>query len=65
DSKNISVLDISISSILLAIEIAETYKTGGRDSLIAASLLENKIQEIYSHDMDFDKILLIKRIDPI
>jgi len=65
DSKNINVLDISTSSILFAFEIAEKYKTGGRGSLIAASLLENKIQEIYSHDSDFDKILLIKRIDPI
>jgi len=64
DSKNINVLDISTSSILFAFEIAEKYKTGGRDSLIAASLLENKIQEIYSHDSDFDKILLLKRIDP-
>ena len=65
DSKNINVLEISTSSILFAFEIAEKYKTGGRDSLIAASLLENKIQEIYSHDSDFDKIKLMKRIDPI
>ena len=65
DSKNLNVLDISTSSILFAFEIAEKYRTGGRDSLIAASLLENKIQEIYSHDSDFDKILLLKRIDPI
>jgi len=65
DSKNINVLDISTSSILFAFEIAEKYETGGRDSLIAASLLEKKIQEIYSHDSDFDKILLLKRIDPI
>ena len=65
DSKNISVLDISTSSILLAFEITEKYGTRERDSLIAANLLENKVQEIYSHDTDFDKILLIKRIDPI
>ena len=65
DSKNINVLTISTSSILLAFEIAEKYKTGGRDSLIAANLMENKIQEIYSHDSDFDKIRLMKRIDPI
>ncbi len=65
DSININVLDISTSSIILAFEISEKYRTGGRDSLIAASLLENKIQEIYSHDRDFDKILLIKRIEPI
>jgi predicted nucleic acid-binding protein len=65
DSRNINILDISTSSVLLAFEIAEKYGTGGRDSLIVASLLENKIQEIYSHDTDFDKILLIQRIDPI
>jgi predicted nucleic acid-binding protein len=65
DSTNINVLDISTSSILFGFEIAEKYRTGGRDSLIAASLLESKIQEIYSHDSDFDKIKLIKRIDPI
>jgi predicted nucleic acid-binding protein len=65
DSKNIDVLDVSVSSIILAFEIADKYKTGGRDSLIAASLLESNIQEIYSHDSDFDKIKLIKRIDPI
>jgi predicted nucleic acid-binding protein len=65
DSKNINVLDITTSSVLLAFEIAEEYKIGGRDSLIAASLIENNIQEIYSHDADFDKILVIKRIDPI
>ena len=56
---------VSTSSILLAFEIANKYKTGGRDSLIAASLLENNVQEIYSHDSDFDKIKLITRIDPI
>lgn len=65
DSENINVLEISVSTILLAFEIAEEYKPGGRDSLIAASLLENNIKEIYSHDIDFDKIKKIKRIDPL
>jgi len=65
DSENISVLEISVSTILLAFEIAEGYKTGGRDSLIAASLLENNIKEIYSHDRDFDKIKNINRVNPI
>lgn len=65
DSENINVLDITISTIFLAFEIAEDYKTGGRDSLIAASLLENNVKTIYSHDKDFDKIETIKRIDPI
>ena len=65
DSENINVLDISVSTILLAFKIAEEFKTGGRDSLIAASLLENNVKEIYSQDKDFEKIKLIKRIDPI
>lgn len=65
DSENVNVLEISVSTILIAFEIAEEYKTGGRDSLIAASILENNIKEIYSHDRDFDKIKRIKRIDPI
>ena len=65
DSRNVNVLDITTSTILLAFEIAEKFETGGRDSLIAASLLENKIQEFYSHDSDFDKIMLLKRMDPI
>ena len=65
DSENISISDISTSTILIAFEIAKAYKTGGRDSLIAASLLENNIKEIYSHDTDFDDITRIKRIDPI
>ncbi len=65
DSENIRILNITISSILLAFEIAEEYRTGGRDSLIAACLLENNIEEIYSHDKDFDKIKKITRLDPI
>ncbi len=65
NSENIIVLNISVSTILLAFEIAEEYKTGGRDSLIAASLLENNIKEIYSHDKDFDRIKILKKIDPI
>ncbi|TFG28582.1 MAG: PIN domain-containing protein [Promethearchaeota archaeon] len=65
DSENINVLEISVSTILLAFEIADEYKTGGRDSLIAASLLEYDIKKIYSHDKDFDKIKRLKRIDPV
>jgi len=63
DSENINVLEITVSTVLLAFEIAEQFKTGGRDSLIAASLIENNIFEIYSHDPDFDLIKNIKRID--
>jgi len=65
DSENVIIYNISTSTILYAFEIASQYKVGGRDSLIAASLLENNIKEIYSHDADFDKILEINRIDPI
>ncbi len=65
DSENISILNITVSTIILAFEIAEKYKIGGRDSLIGASLLENNIKEIYSHDNDFDKIKKLIRIDPV
>ncbi|MHA1490606.1 MAG: type II toxin-antitoxin system VapC family toxin [Promethearchaeota archaeon] len=64
NSENVSILNITVSTIILAFEIAEKYKTGGRDSLIAANLLENNINVIYSHDKDFDKIANIERIDP-
>jgi len=65
DSENINVLEISVATVLLAFEIAEKFKTGGRDSLIAASLIENNIFEIYSHDADFDNVAQLKRIDII
>ena len=65
ESENIAVFDISTSTILYAFEIAGQYNVGGRDSLITASLLENNIKEMYSHDDDFDVIKEIIRIDPI
>ncbi|TES98588.1 MAG: PIN domain-containing protein [Promethearchaeota archaeon] len=65
DSENVIIYTISTSTILFAFEIASQYKIGGRDSLIAASLLENNVKEIYSHDADFDKINEITRVDPI
>ena len=65
ESENVVVLDITTTTILYAFEIASHYYTGGRDSLIAASLLENNIKEIYSHDGAFDSIKEINRIDPI
>ncbi|MGV9141631.1 MAG: type II toxin-antitoxin system VapC family toxin [Promethearchaeota archaeon] len=65
DSKYVNVLDINVGSIVIAFEITESYGTGGRDSLIAASLLENSINTIYSHDKDFDNITKLERLDPI
>ncbi len=65
DSNFINILNITTGSTLIAFELAKSYKTGGRDSLIAASLLENSIYELYSHDKDFDSIDEIRRIDPV
>ncbi len=65
DSENVIIYSISTSTILFAFEIASQYKMGGRDSLIAASLLENGVKEIYSHDADFGRINEITRVDPI
>ncbi|MBA7505330.1 hypothetical protein ES706_03997 [subsurface metagenome] len=65
ESENVVVLNISTGTILYAFEIASFYNTGGRDSLIAANLLENNVKEIYSHDRAFDIIEEINRIDPV
>ncbi|HEY0089462.1 MAG TPA: type II toxin-antitoxin system VapC family toxin [Candidatus Lokiarchaeia archaeon] len=65
ESENVNVFDITTSTILYTFEIASHYYTGGRDSLIAASLLENNIKVLYSHDGAFDSIKEIKRLDPI
>lgn len=65
DSEYIIIYNISTSTLLYAFEIAGQYNIGGRDALISASLLENNIKEIYSHDKDFDSIKEIIRIDPI
>jgi len=65
ESENVVVLNISSATILYAFEIASFYNIGGRDSLIAANLLENNVKEIYSHDRAFDIIEEINRIDPV
>lgn len=65
DSDNIIIFNISTSTILYAFEIAGQYNIGGRDALITASLLENNVKKIYSHDHDFDIIKDIKRMDPV
>lgn len=65
DSEYIIIYNISTSTLLHAFEIAGQYNIGGRDALISASLLENNIKQIYSHDKDFDTIKEITRIDPV
>lgn len=65
DSEYIIIYTISTSTLLYAFEIAAQYNIGGRDALISASLLENNIKEIYSHDKDFDTIKEMVRIDPV
>ena len=65
DSEFIIIYNISTSTLLYAFEIAAQYNIGGRDALITASLLENNIKKIYSHDKDFDSIKEIIRIDPV
>ncbi|MHA1254647.1 MAG: type II toxin-antitoxin system VapC family toxin [Promethearchaeota archaeon] len=65
DSEYIIIYNISTSTLLYAFEIAGQYNIGGRDALISASLLENNIKQIYSHDKDFDTIKEITRIDPV
>ncbi|MCF2140170.1 MAG: type II toxin-antitoxin system VapC family toxin [Candidatus Lokiarchaeota archaeon] len=64
-SKNINIIQITSKTVRFALELASQYIVGGRDALITANYLEFGCKEIFSHDYDFDKIPLLRRIDPI
>ena len=61
---NLKILTIRNTTVLKAQEIMERYRLKPRDALHAATALENKIATIVSYDKDFDKIGMIKRIEP-
>lgn len=45
-------------------ELMEKYKIKPRDSIHAATALENGITEIVSYDLDFDEVKEVKRLEP-
>lgn len=48
------------STSLLALNLANKYRLGGRDSLILASFLANHAPRVYTHDSE---LLTMKRIE--
>ncbi len=52
------------TTILLALEYMVTQKIDFEDALIVASMVKQKIKEVYSYDRDFDKFKRIKRVEP-
>ena len=52
------------STVLLALSHMVDKKIDFKDALIAASMVKQKIKEVYSYDRDFDKFKKIKRVEP-
>lgn len=61
---NLKLLAIKRTTALKAQDIMEKYGLEPRDALHAAVALENKITTIVSYDEDFDKLKVMKRIEP-
>ena len=61
-TQNLSVLDVTGSSALDALDQFENYDLKPRDAFHVAIMKSNKISEIVSDDKDFDRVKGIKRI---
>ncbi|MCX8183373.1 MAG: type II toxin-antitoxin system VapC family toxin [Crenarchaeota archaeon] len=64
DFPNLKILPVKRTTALKAQDLMEEYELKPRDALHAAIALENKITTIVSYDEDFDKIKVVKRIEP-
>jgi len=60
------------STTVLAMSLAERYVLGGRDSLILANFLANKVLEVYTHDSELLRVgevewrgQTIRMVDPV
>jgi uncharacterized protein len=61
-TQNLSVLEVSGSVALDALDGIEDYDLKPRDAFHVAIMKSNKISEIVSDDKDFDRVKGIKRI---
>lgn len=61
---NLRILPVRRTTVLKAQELMENYELKPRDALHAATALENKLVAIVSFDEDFDKVKVVKRIEP-
>ncbi|HIH39526.1 TPA: PIN domain-containing protein [Candidatus Woesearchaeota archaeon] len=58
------IFDYSIKTIVLALQITKKYKLSHWDSILAATMLENNIHEIYTEDEAIGNVPGIKVINP-
>jgi predicted nucleic acid-binding protein len=59
---NVKIVEDDFNTFIRGLEIADKYKIGPTDGVIASTMLEHGIKEIYSNDPDFDKVPGIKRV---
>lgn len=60
-----TVLPVTMEDVILARELTESFKIGPRDLLHVASMRNANITYIASADRDFDRLDLVKRVDPL
>ena len=58
---NLVLLDVNANTISKSLDLMRLYRLCPRDSIHAASALNNNIFEIISEDRDFDRIKELKR----
>lgn len=61
---NLKLLGVKKSTIFKAQELMEKYLMKPRDAIHVAVALENDVTEVVSYDVDFDKIVGFKRVEP-
>lgn len=59
---NVKIAEDDFGIFIQGLQMAHQYKIGPTDGVIAATMLNHGITEIYSNDPDFDKVPGIKRI---
>ena len=59
---NVKIVEDNFNIFIQGLEIADKYKIGPTDGVIASTMLEHGVTEIYSNDPDFEKVPGIKRI---
>lgn len=60
----LSIYSVNIIDKIKATEHIKNFKLDLEDSIVLQAALSNGIKEIVSLDPDFDKIRLVKRIEP-
>ena len=62
--KGLEILRPSLGDIFDATAISEKYKLDFDDSLVVSCMKSNNIQDLFSFDKDFNKVEIIKRLEP-